>query len=234
MVFFFKAVDSGAASEYDDFAVDGSATEHVIYMGKDKFENDPLIRKSHPKNLWFHVDNHLSAHLYLQLSREDQMVTFEALQLSQGLLDQIAQLTKANSIKANKLNKITVIYTPVDNLRSDGSMDTGTVTFHNPRKVKRIHVAKRDNAVVNKLNKTKTEVSTDQFVKDQEEMLRKWESDKRQRERKVDEEQKLQAKIYEEQKKRNQDPYAELFTEENMKGNSNEFRKENWVEDEFW
>lgn len=234
MVYFFKAVDAGAASEYDDFAVDNSVSQHVIYMGKDKVENDPLIRKSHPKNLWFHVDNHSSAHLYLQLSHEDQLVNFEALQLSQGLLDQLAQLTKANSIKANKLNNITVIYTPVDNLRSDGSMDTGTVTFHNARKVKRIHVAKRDNAIVNKLNKTKTEVSTDQFVKDQEEMLRKWESDKRQRERKADEEQKLIARAYEDQKRRNKDPYADLFTEDNMKGSSNEFRNEGWVDDEFW
>ena len=41
----------------------------------------------------------------------------------------MAQLTKANSIKGNKLNNVTIIYTPVENLHTDGSMDIGTVTF---------------------------------------------------------------------------------------------------------
>ncbi len=66
--------------------------------------------------------------------KEDQNKTFEKLQIDSNVLDQLAQLTKANSIKANKLNNVTIIYTPVDNLHTDGSMDVGTVTFHNPQK----------------------------------------------------------------------------------------------------
>lgn len=203
-------------------------------MGKDKFENDPLIHKSHPKNLWFHVDKHSSAHIYLQLSDEQQCEKFEDLILPQALLDQIGQLTKANSIKANKLNNISIIYTPVDNLRSDGSLDTGTVTFVNPQKLRRIHVIKKDNAIINKLNKTKTEMTTAQFVKDQEALLIEWQRTKKEEERRLEQKNKEDTRLRAEQKRFQKDPYGELFTEEALRGSSNEFRKENWVEDEFW
>lgn len=231
MVYFFTVKSGGA--EYDDFGL-GPAREHTIYMGKDKFENDPLIHKSHPKNLWFHVDKHSSAHLYLKLDAEQQNQKFEQLQIDPEILAQIGQLTKANSIKANKLNNITIIYTTVDNLRSDGLLDTGTVTFVNPQKLKRIHVAKKDNSVVNRLNKTKTEILTDEFVKQQELELLQWQKSKKDQERAADQASKELLKQYEQQRKFNLDPYADMFTEENLRASSNEFRADNWVEDEFW
>lgn len=40
-------------------------------------------------------------------------------------------------------------------------MAVGAVTFHNDRKVKRFHVKEKDNAIVNRLNKTKREVEVD-------------------------------------------------------------------------
>ncbi|WPK25705.1 hypothetical protein PUMCH_003030 [Australozyma saopauloensis] len=230
MVYFFTA---SVSADDDEFGL-AEPEKHTIYMGKDKFENDPLIHKSHPKNLWFHVDKHSSAHLYLQLSPEQQNVKFEDLRLSELLLDQIAQLTKANLIKANKLNNISIIYTPVDNLRSDGLLDTGTVTFVNPQKLRRVHVVKKDNAIINRLNKTKTEISTEQFVKDQDQLLVEWQRSKKDEERRLEQKNKAEARERNEQKKFNKDPYGELFTEEALRGSSNEFRKENWVEDEFW
>lgn len=231
MVYFFKAF----TAENDELGLGlGESKTYDIYMGKDKFENDPLIRKSHPKNLWFHVDKHSSAHVYLQLSQEQQSHSFQDLAVEAEILDQIAQLTKANSIKASKLNNITIIYTPVDNLRTDGLMDTGTVTFVNPQKLKRIHIAKKENSVINKLNKTKTEVSTEQFVHDQQEMISAWQKEKKAQERQQAEEDRNNRRLHEEQKKRNADPYGDIFTEENMRASSNAFRNENWVEDEFW
>lgn len=231
MVYFFKCKAGG--QDYDDFGL-GEISEHIIYMGKDKHENDPLIHKSHPKNLWFHVDKHSSAHLYLKLDPEQQNKKFEDVKLDEDLLMQIGQLTKANSIKANKLNNITIIYTPVDNLQSDGLMDVGTVTFVNPQKIKRIHIAKKDNSIVNKLNKTKTEMLTEEFVNQLEEELRAWNRAKKEQQRAAEQESKEVLKRYEEQKKLNKDPYADLFTEENLRASSNEFRNKNWVEDEFW
>jgi hypothetical protein len=42
---------------------------HVIYMGKDKHENEHLIKHGWPEDVWFHVDNLSSAHVYLRLKR---------------------------------------------------------------------------------------------------------------------------------------------------------------------
>ena len=41
--------------------------DYLIYMGKDKFENESLIRYGLPEDVWFHVDNLSSAHVYLRL-----------------------------------------------------------------------------------------------------------------------------------------------------------------------
>ncbi|XP_053962032.1 coiled-coil domain-containing protein 25 isoform X2 [Anastrepha ludens] len=39
----------------------------LIYMGKDKHENEELIRWGWPEDVWFHVHNYSSAHVYLRL-----------------------------------------------------------------------------------------------------------------------------------------------------------------------
>ena len=201
MVYYFTVQGTN-----DDFGL--LVPTHEVYMGKDKHENDPLIKFSHPKNLWFHVDKHSSAHLYLQLSEEDQNKTFEKLQIDSNVLDQLAQLTKANSIKANKLNNVTIIYTPVDNLHTDGSMDVGTVTFHNPQKVKRILVAKKDNAILNKINRTKREDTTENFISQQQKMQKEWSTKKKQREREWKAQEAQLAKEHQAQRERNKNPYS--------------------------
>lgn len=120
--------------------------------------------------MWFHVDKLSSAHIYLRMqdgqSWED---------LPQDLLMDLAQLTKANSIEGNKKDNITIIYTPWSNLKKDGSMDVGQVTFHNQRKVKRVLVPARENPIVNRLNKTKVERKPDlkEEKEDRQKELRK-------------------------------------------------------------
>jgi hypothetical protein len=47
----------------------------------------------------------------------------------------LAQLTKANSIEGNKKDNITIIYTPWSNLKKDGSMAAGQVSFKDQKKV---------------------------------------------------------------------------------------------------
>ena len=39
-------------------------------MGKDKFENEFLIKYCQNYDIWFHVDNLSSAHVYLRLNYE--------------------------------------------------------------------------------------------------------------------------------------------------------------------
>ncbi|KAI8371405.1 uncharacterized protein BYT42DRAFT_580117 [Radiomyces spectabilis] len=124
----------------------------TIYMGKDKFENEDLIKYGFPEDVWFHVDKLSSAHVYVRLQPGQTW-----LDIPPAVIEDCAQLVKANSIEGNKRNNITVIYTPWDNLKKTPGMETGQVTFHNQKKVKRVYVEKRENAIVNRLNKTKQE-----------------------------------------------------------------------------
>eukprot|EP01018_Ginkgo_biloba_P012030 Gb_13377 [translate_table: standard] len=142
MVFYFKArPDAG---------------DHTIYMGLDKHENEELIKYGLPEDIWFHVDKLSSAHVYLRMHKGQTIDD-----ISEGLLEDCAQLVKANSIQGNKVNNLDVVYTPWYNLRKTASMDVGQVGFHNPKLVRTIKVEKRINEIVNRLNKTKVEQKPD-------------------------------------------------------------------------
>ncbi|TCD65788.1 Coiled-coil domain-containing protein 25 [Steccherinum ochraceum] len=134
-------------------AVDPSV---VLYMGRDKVENEDLIKYAWPEDVWFHVDKLSSAHVYLRMP---EGMSWES--IPEVLLTDCAQLVKANSIEGNKKDNITIIYTPGDNLKKTGDMAVGQVSFHNDKKVKRVYIAKRENPIVNRLNKTKMEKEVD-------------------------------------------------------------------------
>jgi len=72
-----------------------------------------------------------------------------------AVLEDAAQLVKANSIEGNKMNDIDVVYTMWSNLKKTQGMEVGQVGFHKDKDVRKIHVAKRVNTIVNRLNKTK-------------------------------------------------------------------------------
>lgn len=121
-----------------------------IYMGADENENDVLIRWGWPEDVWFHVDKLSSAHVYLRLEPNQTIDD-----IPRAVIDDCAQLVKANSIKGNKMNNVDVVYTMWSNLKKTKSMDAGQVGFKNERNVKKINVEKRINEIVNRLNKTK-------------------------------------------------------------------------------
>jgi len=81
--------------------------------------------------------------------------------IPEALLTDCAQLVKANSIEGNKKDNLTIIFTPGNNLKKTGDMAVGQVSFHNDKRVKRVHIAKRENVIVNRLNKTKVEKVVD-------------------------------------------------------------------------
>ncbi|KAF5726202.1 coiled-coil domain-containing protein 25-like [Tripterygium wilfordii] len=161
MVFYFKArPDAG---------------DYTIFMGLDKFENEELIKYGFPEDIWFHVDKMSSAHVYVRLHKGQTIDD-----ISEGLLEDCAQLVKANSIQGNqyyfiypnlftivclsagnKVNNVDVVYTPWANLKKTASMDVGQVGFHNPKMVRTVRVEKRINEIVNRLNKTKVERKPD-------------------------------------------------------------------------
>lgn len=74
-----------------------------------------------------------------------------------AVIEDAAQLVKANSINGNKMNNIDVVYTMWENLKKTPAMEVGQVSFHRDKDVRKIRVEKRINDIVNRLNKTKIE-----------------------------------------------------------------------------
>ncbi|KAL1526746.1 hypothetical protein AB1Y20_015442 [Prymnesium parvum] len=129
-----------------------SDPRYTIYMGRDKYENEDLIKYGWPEDLWFHVDKMSSAHVYLRLPPGETIDD-----VAMDIVHECAQLTKLNSIEGCKVNNVTVVYTMWANLRKSGDMATGQVGFHKRGEVRSVVVEKRINEIVNRLNKTKEE-----------------------------------------------------------------------------
>jgi len=91
------------------------------------------------------------------------------------VIEDCCQLVKANSIKGNKQNDVTVVFTPASNLRKDGQMDTGQVGFHDTNMIFKTKVPKRKNEIVNRVEKTKTWLSASDL---EGEYLKRMEEDK--------------------------------------------------------
>jgi hypothetical protein len=136
MVFYYDTVDPS----------------YLVYVGRDKHENEDLIKHGWDSDVWFHVDKLSSAHVYLRL-KDGETIT----SIPEDVLQDCAQLVKHNSIEGNKMNNVGVVYTMWSNLRKTGDMAVGQVSFHDTRAVRRLVVEKRKNDTVNRLNKTRTE-----------------------------------------------------------------------------
>jgi predicted ribosome quality control (RQC) complex YloA/Tae2 family protein len=80
-------------------------------MGKDKFENEDLIKFGWPEDIWFHVDDLSSAHVYLRLKEGESWD-----KIDEKLIAECCQLVKANSIEGSKKDFVKVVYTPWENL----------------------------------------------------------------------------------------------------------------------
>ncbi|TKA72282.1 hypothetical protein B0A55_06180 [Friedmanniomyces simplex] len=207
--------------------VDPSA---FIYVGKDKVENEDLIAHGWPEDIWFHVDNLSSAHIYLRLPPPNSPDQWKS--IPEALLTDCAQLTKANSIEGNKKDNVTVIYTPWSNLKKSGSMATGQVGFKDQKMVRRVYVEKRENAIVNRLNKTKVEKYPD---------LRQEKADREKEERRKEriaaqENKKEDARVAEERaqmKYQKEHMYDDLHADDEIAQSSNQDRDPDFLDDFF-
>ncbi|CAI7642565.1 unnamed protein product [Penicillium manginii] len=194
-----------------------------IYVGKDKFENEDLI--SYGLDEDFHVDNLSSAHVYVRLREGETWDNIEG-----PLLEDCAQLTKANSIEGNKKDNITIIYTPWSNLKKDGSMATGQVSFHNQKLVRKILVRERENAIVNRLNKTRVEKFPDLRTEKEEAAKKKRNSERKSRDQRLERE-KLERREREQLKWQKDHAYDDMFSDEAMMNSSNQDRGEDFLDD---
>ena len=141
MVFFFTCSDP----------------RYVIYMGRDKYENEHLIAHGWPEDLWFHVSKHSSAHVYLRCQKGEAID-----EVPDEIIAECAQLTKANSIEGCKLSHVQIVYTPWANLDKRDGMADGQVGYKDPKACKYILIEHRINAIVNRLEKTKVEKTYNQ------------------------------------------------------------------------
>ncbi|XP_030801191.1 coiled-coil domain-containing protein 25 isoform X1 [Camarhynchus parvulus] len=120
------------------FTSNAAAAVYTIYMGKDKYENEDLIKYGWPEDVWFHVDKLSSAHVYLRLHQGQSMDD-----IPKEVLSDCAHLVKANSIQGCKLSSVTVVYTPWSNLRKTPDMDVGQIGFHRSKDVRSVTVERR-------------------------------------------------------------------------------------------
>eukprot|EP00300_Choanocystis_sp_HF-7_P037350 c53451_g1_i1.p1 GENE.c53451_g1_i1~~c53451_g1_i1.p1 ORF type:complete len:210 (+),score=58.89 c53451_g1_i1:47-676(+) len=124
-----------------------------LYMGLDKFENEDLIKWGWPEDVWFHVSNLSSAHVYVRMPRGMTMD-----QLPENVVKDACQLVKANSIEGCKKDFVSVVYTPWHNLKKTPGMDVGQVGFKNDNEVRNARRVEKDNEIVKRLKRTRTEV----------------------------------------------------------------------------
>ena len=86
-----------------------------------------LIKYGLPHDVWFHVDNLSSAHVYLRLPSGATVDD-----IPPETLEDCAQLVKANSIQGSKQTCVDIVYTPWPNLRKTAAMEVGQVRWPPP------------------------------------------------------------------------------------------------------
>lgn len=129
---------------------------HWIITGKDKFENDLLIKYGYRelKYHWFHVDKYSSAHIYLKLLPTEKHID----DVPKEVMMDCLQLCKSKSIYGNKLLHCTLVHTPLHNLKKSRYMKPGEVSFKSMKSVKQLECYQRDNKILNRLMKTRIEI----------------------------------------------------------------------------
>eukprot|EP00285_Hemiselmis_virescens_P014470 CAMPEP_0173391988 /NCGR_PEP_ID=MMETSP1356-20130122/18699_1 /TAXON_ID=77927 ORGANISM="Hemiselmis virescens, Strain PCC157" /NCGR_SAMPLE_ID=MMETSP1356 /ASSEMBLY_ACC=CAM_ASM_000847 /LENGTH=237 /DNA_ID=CAMNT_0014349697 /DNA_START=6 /DNA_END=719 /DNA_ORIENTATION=+ len=138
------------------FAADIPPEGCMLYMGKDKFENEELIKHSWPEDVWFHVDKESSAHVYIRLPRGSHKKGDNWFkEIHPLVVEDCCQLVKANSIRGNKQDHVRIVFTPASNLKKTQGMEVGQVGFHSDKTVFKAQIKERRNEIVNRLEKTK-------------------------------------------------------------------------------
>lgn len=136
-----------------------SRTSLPLFFGENSHENDTLLAYSHPEDVWFHVDNLSSAHVYVRmpiLPIEERVagITVKVPELPSEIVQEACQLVKANSIEGCKRVSVMVIYTPASNLVKERAAKSGEVRIVDQSKVVHIEVH-TDKKLVKQLMKTK-------------------------------------------------------------------------------
>lgn len=183
--------------------------EYTLYMGKDKYENEELIKYGWPEDVWFHVDDLSSAHVYLRL--KPGMTLSD---IPEDLLLDCATLVKANSIQGCKKSSVPVVYTRWKNLKKTFDMVEGQVTYHRPENVQRIAHVEKNSTIVRALEKTKREVVHPDLASEQAQRIREIQLEQKQRYQQLAKEKQLA--IWQARKEKEERSYDRIMQPENM------------------
>ena len=154
----------------------------TCYVGRDKHENEYLIRYGWPGDVWFHVEGISSAHVYFRLDCFSSSSTATAAaaatvnphvknllgkipidDLPPESIEDMCQIVKHNSIKGCKMASCKIVYTPHSNLKKTFQMESGTVTYHDS-KLQRFRRCDKDKQRIKILEATKSaDVSVDYY-----------------------------------------------------------------------
>lgn len=203
MVFFFKCP---------------TVPEYIIYMGKDKYENEELIKYGWREDIWFHVDGLSSAHVYLRPPEPMQpgKIALDIDAIPDKVLQECCQLVKANSIQGSKDKKVDIVYTPWYNLKKTAEMEPGQVAFFKKREVRYLKDLERDSAIVKMMEKTREWSEVELALQQQERLKRETSRERKHKQLQKEYEKKQEA----ERKKRAEEmSYDRLFTDDAMDTN---------------
>lgn len=171
----------------------------------------------------FHVHDLSSAHVYIRMAPGKGIAD-----IPEEVLEDCMQLVKHNSIQGDKLQQVTVVYTPWTNLKKTDSMDVGQVGFHDENLAhKKVVLRKPD--VFKVLEKTRVQKVVDlagqRDARDKADRLA---------EKKAKEEARIAEKKRKEEKNRAEDMlhYKDVMVDSKMKSNkSNKTAKQ--MEEDF-
>jgi hypothetical protein len=155
MVFHYTIRGGQCLGKNSDIELDSS--DITCYVGRDKHENEFLIKYGWPGDIWFHVDSLSSAHVYFRVTSEKAPIKGIPLDdLPEDSVYDMMQIVKNNSISGCKLASTRIVYTPHSNLKKTFEMESGTVTYHDT-KLSRYKRCDKDKQRVKELETTKVD-----------------------------------------------------------------------------
>ena len=153
MVFYYSIRGGQCLNDSKDITL--SSDDIICYVGRDKHENEHLIKYGWPGDCWFHVDGLSSAHVYFRLRNTDIVSSIPVDDLPPDSVYDMMQICKNNSIAGCKLSSCKMVYTPHSNLKKTFEMESGAVTYHST-KLCRYQRCDKDRQRVKELEKTKS------------------------------------------------------------------------------
>ena len=124
----------------------------TVFMGKDKFENEDLLKFAFPEDVWFHVENLSSAHVYLR-----RPFGMRLLEIPNDVIDEMCQLVKQNSIEGCKAESVDIIYCEYGNLSKTKGMQAGAVSYKNEKANYFVRGVVKDKEVLKRIERSRIE-----------------------------------------------------------------------------